>query len=98
MRKTAQILIFVFLFDVIFLPSTYTFAQSTRRPSPARQPSVQELRRELEAMQQQMRQMQEKMRQQEEVIQKLNSQPAPTQATPIVTAPREEEFKREVKE
>ena len=98
MRKTVQILLFIFLFAVIFLPSPYTFAQSTRRSSPARQPSVQELRRELKAMQQQMQQMQEKMRQQEEVIQKLSRQPTPTSTAPLITTTREEEFKREVKE
>lgn len=98
MRKTAQVLIFIFLFDLISLPSIRAFAQSTRRLVPASQPSVQDLRRELDAMQQQMRQMQEKMRQQEEVIQKLSSQPASTPTAPAVAAPSEEQFKREVKE
>ena len=97
MLKTPQVLIFVFLFTLISLPSRRIFAQSARRPVSADPQSVQELRRELEAMQQQVRQMQEKMRQQEEVIQKLSNQPAPP-AAPVVTAPREEELKREVKE
>src|SRR5207344_2622124 len=47
---------------------------------------------------QQLQQMQDKVRQQEETIQKLSSPQTPAPDVPTATTPREEKFKREVKE
>lgn len=98
MRNTAQALIFVFLLNTICLSPAYLSAQPPRRSSPTSASAVQQLRSEIDAMKQQLQQMQEKIHQQEETIQKLSSPSAPTSSTPIVATPREEQFKREVKE
>jgi len=97
MRTTAQALIFVFLLSLLCFSPSHLSAHPARRTSRTSDAAAQ-LRQEIDAMKQQLQQMQDKVRQQEETIQKLSSPQTPTPGVPTATTPREEQFKREVKE
>jgi len=98
MQSTARALTVIFVLSTICLLPTPMFADEAPRRSRASTASMQQLRNELDVMKQQMQQMQETIRKQEQVIQKLSSQPVLTPTAPAVATPREEQFKREVKE
>jgi len=98
MQSTTRVLTFGFvLYTVCVLPTLMFADEAPRRPR-ASLSSTQQLRNELEAMKQQLQQVQETVRKQEQLIQKLSGQPTPAPTAPVVPTPREEAFKREVKE